>query len=385
MRQGRNLKVAGVLLLAVFLYALSDKIAAAATWTDINPCGMPSTSTLCQVGSAINTSSSLQKKAGDLTLNDTLTLTNPYTHTCDADRTVSCSVDADCRNAGAGFSCIAPSMLLVTGTPGTLGTFTWTSHDPGSPQQTLTTWGGNLPSTSYVDLWNSNDGHLPPSPLRKGYVAVENNATTFDNTAAINAVAADPSIIRSSYAIQAFDNTSSSTSYALRAKAGYSSIMSTALRAIAPYDKALNRGAQNAWAAYFEGNVMIESGEKKFSVVMGGAGALDSNIAGALCLGGYEEMVDTDGDGVDELMAYPRACLSEWPEVTASEKFWNDTGEYLQAESAMMNVAFGGSTENPLHPDIRDPNTVFFLTARPGSEADILVRGTGRSTTLTIE
>jgi hypothetical protein len=361
------LKVTGALLLAIFLYGGSFAIGSAATWTNTNPCGMPSTSALCKVGSPINTSRSLQTKYGSLTLSNGLTVSNPYTHYCDVDHAVSCSIDADCTNAGAGSYCVVPPMLLVDNSLHN-ATFTWTSIDY-STITTLTEWGGAFSSNLYVDLWSSEN---PQQPLREGFVAVKASDTVTPNhTATIDVTAADTAGGGTvSYAVKAFDNYSTNTSYALLAKAGFNDPKSRALRAIAPWP------GKFSWAGYFDGNVSIES---PFSLVMGGTGEIGPDVDSSICLGGYDEEIA----GVPT--SHPRVCLSAWPTVTIGDDQWIDTGTYIQVKNASFNLALGGHDAADPHPAPDDPHTVFYLTAKPNSEADILVRGTGRSDTLTIE
>lgn len=338
--------MAGVLVLAAFLYTVSSRIGSASTWSSINTCGMPSNSAVCQVGSAINTSGSIQTKTGPLTFSNGLIVSNPYTHTCDVDSSVPCSIDADCIEVGAGSSCTAPAKIVVN------GTFNWTNvTDPNVATRTthLTSWDISTTSNLYVDLF-TEASHV----VREGYMAVKNPAdpVTAGVTATINVVAAAPSTGQPSYAVTALDNISSQVSYAVLAKAGDNDAKSVALRAIAP------KSGKLSWAAYFRGNVSVE---QPFSVVMGGAGDLNPNVTASLCLGGYDA-------------AHPRVCYSQWPAEGAGDAEWYDTGGYLQQKTTSLNFAVGGD----------DSSAPFYLAVQPDSAADLVVNGTGQSQTLTI-
>lgn len=325
--------VAGMIAAVVFLHVMAPRVSEAVTWQPLNTlCGAPLGSANCLVGTAINTSPSLQTKNGPLTLDGGLTVSNPFVHRCDADHTKTCANDQDCKTLGAGSRCIPPATVVVN------GTLHWNAAD-------LTTWGAIVSSNDYVDL--------SPATLRPGYVSVANAPATLGNTAAINLKAGAPSGSIASYGVKASDNLSQWTSYAVRAKSGINSTKSTALRAIAPVN------AQNAWAAYFQGNVSVE---QPFSLVMGGQGSLDADISSSLCLGGYDA-------------AHPRVCYSEWPSTSVGDDQWYDTGLYLQIKNAGVNLAVGGS----------DSNAPFFVTAKSDSRADISVYGTGQSETLTIQ
>ncbi len=354
--------MASSLVLAIFLYTASYHIGRAATsWQAINSCGMPSNSASCQVGSAINTSASIQTKiGGSLTLNNGLTVSNLYAHTCDADHSVHCSIDADCTIVGVGSSCNGPAMLLVDN-PSHTANFKWTNLDD-STVTTLTGWDATSTASYYVDL--------SPSTLREGYMAVANSPATVGNTAAINVLAAIPDLIggKPSYAVKASDNASTVVSYAVRAKAGFNDIKSTALRAIAPYDQVNHKGALYAWAAYFSGNVSVRNHTDEHgnlvagNVVMEGTGDLDSTINSSLCLGGYDA-------------AHPRVCYAEWPSEAVGDNQWYDTAGYMQVRDSSLNFAIGGNSSS----------APFYLTARPNSAADLVVNGVGQSLTLTIQ
>ena len=342
-------------MLAVFSYAASYRIGNAQTnWRKSSPCSMPSSSEDCQVGTAINTSSSIQTKSGLLTFTDGLTVSNPQAHKCDIDHSVSCSVDADCVNEGAGFSCIDPAQINVG------GSIKWTNTDAEPDEiKELTSWYTGTAGGEFVDLFSTKE-----HAVREGYMSVRNSdAQPGKNTSAIYAVAAAPTVQHPSYAVKASGNASGYPSWAIRAKSGINDSKSTALRALSPLN------ARNAWAAYFQGNVSVMS---PFSVVMGGAGGIDSDVSGSLCLGGFTEVIN------GTLTSHPRVCYSSWPKEAVGDDQWFDTGTYLQIKNTSLNVALGGWEDD-------DPHRVFYLTARPNSRADIFLRGDGASYTMTVE
>lgn len=313
-------------------YASAPLLSEAVGWRDAAQCAIPSSTTDCPVGAPLNVSDSIQTKGsvagrtGSLTLTGGLTISGGH---CNVNSFVSCTNDAACVAASAGTTCTGYPDLIVN------GGITWNG-------QIKNGWGGITQSDAYVPL------HVTDAGSNVGYMSVAGGPGTADPLSAITAIAATPTSSITTYGAYGIDNSAPvGISYGVKARARANTPMNAAVYGFVP------NNAQNAWAAYFKGDVYISGGH---DLTIGGGGYINPSAGSELCIA--------------------EVCHSTWSSPGVGDGQWDKSGSYLQAKNALWNVAIGGN----------DSSAPFFVTpVSTQMKTDLHVKGGGQSDTLLIE